>query len=65
MQRVLMLSRAGQCGLDTAKANTSEVEAVATMDRPPNYKHLDLCEGALYNASSVKCSHGNRPNKYC
>ncbi len=21
------------------------------MDRPPNYEHLNLCEGALYNAS--------------
>jgi len=52
IQRALLLSRARQCGLDTAKASTSEVEAVATMDRPPNYEHLDLGEGAPYNAST-------------
>ena len=52
-----MFSRAGQCGLDTAKVSTSEVEAVATMDRPPNYAHLDMCKGTLYNASSLNL-HG-------
>ncbi len=61
MQRALMLSRVGQFGLDIAKVSTSEVEAVATMPRPPNYEHVDLCEGSLYNASSVpqpSCLHG-------
>ncbi len=52
-----MLSRASQCGLDTAKVITSEVEAVATMDRHANYEHMHLCEGALYNASSLSL-HG-------
>ena len=52
MQRALMIS-----GLDTANSITSEVEVVATMDRPPNYEHLDLCEGPLYNASSLNL-HG-------
>jgi hypothetical protein len=53
MQRALKLSRAGQCGLDTTKANTSEVPAVAMMDRPANYEHMDLCKGTLYNASTL------------
>ncbi len=52
-----MLSRAGQCGLDTAKVGTFEVEAAATMDRPPGYEHRDMCEGELYNASSLNL-HG-------
>jgi hypothetical protein len=49
MQRALMFSRAGQCGLDTAKVRLPEVQAVATMDRPANYEHTDLCDSSLYN----------------
>jgi hypothetical protein len=52
-----MLYRARHCGFHTAKVNTSEVEAVATMDRSPNYAHMDLCKGTLYNASSFNL-HG-------
>jgi hypothetical protein len=42
MQRALMLSRAGQCGLDTAKGGLPEVVAVATTDRLSGYEHMDL-----------------------
>jgi hypothetical protein len=45
MQRALMLCRAGQCVMDTAKVSTSEVEVVATMDRPPGYEHLEPMRG--------------------
>jgi hypothetical protein len=57
MQRALMLSRAGQCGLDTAKAFLPDVIDVATMDRPTGYEHLDLCESTLYSASTLNL-HG-------
>ena len=53
VQRALMLSRAGQCGIDTTKATLAEVHAVATMDRPEKYSHLDLSESLLYSASTL------------
>jgi hypothetical protein len=37
-----MLSRSWQCEPDTAKASLERVEAVATMDRPEKYAHLDI-----------------------
>jgi hypothetical protein len=52
MQRARMLSRAGQCGIDTASVDLSEVKAVATMDSPPSYDHLDLNESSLYSSST-------------
>ncbi len=48
-----MLSRAGQCGIDTAKVSLAEVEAVATMDRPAKYAHVDINESILYSASTL------------
>ena len=48
----MMFSRAGQCGLDTAKVGLNEVQAVATMDRPANYEHVDLGEASVYNAAN-------------
>jgi len=48
-----MLSQAEQCGLDTAKVGLQEVQAVATMDRPANYEHVDLGEASLYNAATL------------
>ena len=58
MQRALMLSRAGQCGIaTTAKLGLPEVQAIATMDRAANYEHVDVCESSLYNASILKL-HG-------
>ncbi len=57
MQRALMLSRDMQCGLDTTKAGLPDFQAVATMDRPANYEHTDLCESSLYNASTLNL-HG-------
>ena len=52
-QNSLMLSSAGQCGLDTANASLDVVEEVATMDRPEKYTHLDMSESALYSASTL------------
>ncbi len=52
-----MLSRAGQCGLDTTKVGLQEVQGVATMDRPANYEHVDLREAFLYNAATLNL-HG-------
>ncbi len=52
-----MLSKVGQCGLDTAKADLHEVMAVATMDSPFGYEHMDLGESTLYSASTVNL-HG-------
>ncbi len=57
MRRALMLSRAGQCGLDTAKAGLPEVMAVATMDRPSGYEHMDLSESTLYLVATLNL-HG-------
>ena len=57
IQRALMLSRAGQCGLDTTKVGLQEVQGVATMDRPANYEHVDLREAFLYNAATLNL-HG-------
>ena len=57
MQRALMLSRAGQCGIDTTKAGLPEVHDVATMDKHVNYEHADLSESSLYNASILNL-HG-------
>ena len=47
----MMLSRAGQCGIDTAKKDASDVIDIATMDRPDRYSHMDLSESTLYSAS--------------
>ena len=52
MQRALMLSKAGQCGLDSAKAGLPEVVAVATTDCPSGYEHMDLSESALYSTAT-------------
>ncbi len=52
-QKALMLSRSGQCGLDTAKAALPEIKAMATMDRPEKFTHLDLSEALLYSASTL------------
>ena len=57
MQRALMLSRAGQCGIDTARTFDSDVEAVASMDRPANYSHMDLGESIMYFAATLQL-HG-------
>ena len=57
IQRALMLSRAGQRGMDTAKVGLNEVQAVATMDNPVNYEHVDLGEAFLYNAATLNL-HG-------
>ena len=57
MHRSLMLSRARQCGLDTAKVGLPEVVAVATMDRSSGYEHMDLNESTLYSAASLNL-HG-------
>ena len=54
MQRALILSRTGgQCGFDTAKSGLQEVVAVATMDRPSSYEHMDLSESTLYSAAAL------------
>ena len=54
----LLLSRAGQCGLDTTtKVGLQEVQAVATMDRPANYEHVDLREASPINAATLNL-HG-------
>jgi hypothetical protein len=52
-QRALMRSRSGQCGLDTTKATLTDVQVVATMDRPERYSHLDLSDSTLYSASTL------------
>jgi hypothetical protein len=57
VQRAVMLSRAGQCGLDKAKVGLNEVQAVATTDRCANYEHVDLGEASLYNAATLNL-HG-------
>ena len=57
-QRAMMLSRSGQCGMDTAKASLAKVEALAKMDRQEKYAHLDIGESTLYSAStyiSMEC----------
>jgi len=41
------------CGMDTAKASLAEVEAVATMDRPEKYAHMDISESTFYSASTL------------
>jgi len=51
--RALILSRSGQCGMCTARASLAEVEAVATMDRPKKYAHLDISKSTLYSASTL------------
>ena len=57
MQKALMLSRAGLCGFDIAKASMAEVECVATMDRPAQYEHLDISESIMYSTSALNL-HG-------
>jgi hypothetical protein len=61
-QRALMLSRAGQCGIDTTKRSLTEVEVVAKMDRPAKLDHQDISESTLYSASTLHL-HG-LPNDY-
>jgi len=51
--KTLMLSRAGQCGIETAKTSLAEVHAVATMDRPQKYAHLGISEATLSCASTL------------
>jgi hypothetical protein len=53
IQRSLMLSRAGQCGITTTKATLAEVHVVATMDKPEKFSHIDLSESLLYSASTL------------
>ena len=53
VQRALMLSRAGLCGIDTKKASLAEVHALVTMDRPEKSSHLDLSESMLHSASTL------------
>ncbi len=53
MQRALMLSRSGLCVVETAKADMTVVQDVATMNRPSNYEHLDLNEATLNTASTL------------
>ena len=57
MQRALMMSKVGHCGLDTAKADLPEVVAVAPMGRPSGYEHMDLSESIMYSASTLNL-HG-------
>jgi hypothetical protein len=57
MQRALMMSMAGQCGLDTAKASFPEVATVATMDRLSGYDHMDLIESPNKLAATLNL-HG-------
>ena len=58
MQRALMLSRAGQCGIETAKTTNHYVEAVAYMDRPANYSHMDLGESIMDSTAPTLQLHG-------
>jgi hypothetical protein len=57
MEKALMLSRARQCGSDTAKMPLLYVEAVATMERPSNYSYLEFSETILYSAFTLQL-HG-------
>ena len=57
IRRALMLSRSGQCGIDTSKATLAEVQLVATKDRPEKYAHMDLSESTL-NFASILHLHG-------
>jgi hypothetical protein len=52
-----MLSRSEQSGLDTAKTPSGDVEAIASMDRPAHYSHMDLRESIMYNAATLQL-HG-------
>ena len=52
-QRALMLSRSGQCGVDTSKAGIAVIQAVASMDRPEVYSYLDISEAMLYSAATL------------
>jgi len=53
MQRALMHFKAGQCGLDAAKAGLPKVQATATTNRLANYEHIDVSGASLYNASTL------------
>jgi len=57
MQRSFMLSRAGQCGIDTAMTTYNDMEAVASLDRPANYSHMDLGESIMYFVATLQL-HG-------
>ncbi len=52
-----MLSRTWQRGLETAKTAIGDVNAVASMDRPANYSHMDLGESIMYYAATLQL-HG-------
>jgi hypothetical protein len=53
IQRALMLSRFGQCGIDTTKTYLAEVQADVAMERPEKYSHLDISEATGYSASTL------------
>ncbi len=53
-QRALMLSRSGQCGLDTTKAAFVDVEAVASMECPAHYSHMDLGKSIMFSAATLQ-----------
>ncbi len=54
MQRVLMISRYGLCGVENDKTDLIVVQEVATMERPANFGHLDVSVATLYTASTPK-----------
>jgi len=58
IQRALMLSRAGKCGIDTAKTTSIDVEAVASIDRPASCSKMDLGESIMYSAATLQRRHG-------
>jgi hypothetical protein len=58
MQRTLMLSKDGQCELNTSRASQPEVEDVAMADRPESMTHLDMSESILYSVSTLHL-HGH------
>ncbi len=54
MHRALMLSRAGQCGLEIVKTANCDVNAVASVDRPAEYSQLDLGESIMHFAATLQ-----------
>jgi hypothetical protein len=57
IQRALMLSRAEQFNIDTAKTSITDVVDVGTMDRLYGCSYMDLSESPLYSASVLNL-HG-------
>ena len=53
-KRALVLSRTRQCDIDTARIAYSDVEAVASMERPANYSHMDLGESIMYSVATLQ-----------